>query len=182
MHSKLTIKMKKCIIILFILLFSDINAQYYSSETLKSIFVVKFIQFVDWPNNYFDNKDSFTIVLFSQKKVSKEAIYNIKKQKLKGKPVNIIKTTNFSTISKADAIFIFSDQKTKLKEINKKTKDHSTLIITDFGKIVNGGKYHFGLYTTPNFTIMFNINPELLSKSNLTPDIGLLEMGNIVKN
>ena len=174
--------MKKSIIFLFVLFFSQVNAQYYSSETLKSIFVVKFIQFVEWPNNYFNYKDSFTIVLYSHKKISKEIYYNLKKQKLKKKPVKIIKTTDLKAITQADAIFIYSDQKNKLKEINKQIKDHSTLIITDFSKLINGGKYHFGLFTTPNFTIMFNINPKLLSESNLTPDIGLLEMGNIVKN
>jgi len=174
--------MKKSIIFLFVLFFSNVNAQYYSSETLKSIFVVKFIQFVEWPNNYFNDKDSFTIVLYSHKKISKETYYNLKKQKLKKKPVKIIKTTDLQAIAEADAIFIYGDQKANLKEINKEINDHSTLIITDFSKLINGGKYHFGLYTTPNYTIMFNINPKLLSESSLTPDIGLLEMGNIVKN
>lgn len=172
--------MKKSILFLFILLFSGVDAQ-YSSDFLKNTFVIKFIHFVEWPTNYFSKKDSFTLVLFSQKEISEKSFYNFARNKLKGKSVKIIKTSSLSDLKNVEAIYVYKDQKSKLNTIAKMFQGQPTLIISNSNNSTKAN-YHINLYITPNSTIGFNINPKLLLKSNLTPDIGLLENGNIVKN
>ncbi len=171
--------MKKSFILIFLLLYRLSYGQ-YSEQTLKNVFVVKFVQFIEWPEDVLLSKDSFKIVLFTSQKLLPSTIKNYTAQRLKGKPVMLIASTNIDDIEGADVIYVMNDQEKMLDAVAHKVEDKPQLIITDFES--EKSNFHLSLLITSELTIQFEINPHFLQKNNLTPASALLNMGKIVED
>lgn len=114
---------------------TNMSAQTSNEYTLKSIFLLKVANFVDWPENskVNDPNEDFVIAVFGDDPFDGLLQSTIKSLKLKIKNKNIVvkRINKTSEIEHTDILFISSSEKYNLSKIIEYTKKLPILTIGD---------------------------------------------------
>ncbi len=176
-------QIKKLLILFFLFqqfnFISEINAQAAKEYAIKSAFLLRVANFVEWPKNSKVNNKSkeFIIGIYGDTPFDNnldEAI-KAKKVEIKGKKVIIRVFSHPEEIKTADILFICSSEKFNLSKILKQTENHSVLTIGDTkgyaekGVMINiylsNGYLKFDINIDAYKKAKFYISSKLLSKA-----------------
>ena len=146
---------------------------------LKAVYLLNFLQFVDWPENVFDNEDSPIILsIIGDDPFGKILDETVEDEKISKHPVLIKRFRTLNELKFSHALFICSSEEEDYSTILNLVCESPVLTISDIGGFSNqGGDIEF--YTEKN-KIRFTINVQSLKKSNLKVSSKLLRLAKVI--
>ena len=151
----------KHICLFLLLLPSFAYAQNFNKAQIKTAFIIKFINNVEWPN--IEDFDEFKIAIYGQDTSIRNSLVLLAQSKnIKNLPIKIFYSDNFSSISLCNpqVIYIAPNKNYQIKEIYYATLTMPILLISD-----NAQKK---IYTMLNFKYNNNNISFELNKINIT--------------
>ena len=156
-----------------------LDAKYEYS--LKAQYLERFTRFIDWPDgsNVFDPSKPFVIAIIGDnpfdpylKKLAAEGT-------IKGKPVEIWFVDHIQQIGEPDMLFISTSQNKHIDKILTFTRGKAILTISESPGFAARG-VHINFYLKNEY-VRFEVNPNALRRSGLTPSSKFLRLAKIVE-
>jgi len=150
---------------------TDIYSQTTNEYTLKSVFVLRVANFVDWPENskVNDPDEDFVIAIFGEDPFDGllEAAIKSRKLKIKNKNVVVKRITKTSEINHSDILFISSSEKYNLSKIIDYTKKLPILTIGDTKGYVERGVMVNMFIDDVYLNLSFDVNMNYVKLANI---------------
>ncbi len=154
-------------------------SQKYSEFDVKAAYVYNFAKFIDWPQNYFTEKDIIIIGVYKNQPFGEALERILADQKIKDKYWEIKFMNTLDDVTPCDIIFINTSSTQETILLLKKIDKNSTLTIGNnvpnfcqYGGIIN--------FTTKNEAKRFEINNNSAIKHNLKISSKLLTLARII--
>ncbi|MCF6241078.1 MAG: YfiR family protein [Bacteroidales bacterium] len=167
-------KYKILILFSFVFLFQTTNAQ-NTKDYYQALFLLKFIKYTNWTNQ----PQYYSIGIVGNSPVIPYLKSLIKNKRINGKPVILSKVSSYSNIDKYSLLYIPKSQNSKFRVISSITKNKSVLIVTEDSRLIYY-KAAISFYER-NKTLLFHINPKVISERKMQVSNRLLAVGHIVK-
>ncbi len=157
----------------FIAIGMQSQAQEYDEQAVKAELVVRFIEFVRWPNEA--EKNSFSIGFFGSNDEYYENIRRaIADREIRGKSITLSRAASLSQIPIHDVLVVAADQSSDLRPISLASRGSNSLIVSD----KSSDRIHamINLSLTADRNIAFEVNKAnvLLEQLELSSEIMLL--------
>ncbi len=163
-------------VFVFIFLFSftaiQSSAQDKTEETQHAIWIFNISYGITWENEA--NITTYTIGVFSSPKLFTELQKLAETKKIKGKPVNIVRYSNFKDIQANQIVCVSKDENAYLGSVYKELKGKNVLIISDCSKQPEYSIINFRKTGDKN---PFDINDRLADQNKITISRQLLKIG-----
>lgn len=163
------------ILFLFLLLTNVLYAQ-VSEYEYKAAFIERFTRFVEWPEEF--ENDKFVIAVVGKNPFKNSLDELLADTKIKNLNSEIIYTNNINELSHVNLVFISGSEKKRLNEIITAIAEKPILIISDSKGFCKNGT-HINMYNDGNY-IRFEINEETITKTGLTVSSLLLASAKII--
>lgn len=164
--------------IVFINTVSNAYAQKFTEDEVKAVYLYQFAKFINWPVQD-DSTATFVIGVYGTNNFASFSDLIFKDKLFKGRQGKIINISTAEQAKSCQIVYVSGiDKYSALKFINKINNDPVLIIgnqIPDFCQI--GGMINF---TPKDSKYRFEINPEMIKKSNLQVSSKLLSVGMIV--
>jgi len=146
---------------------------------VKAVFLFNFSQFVEWPEQTFDNPKSPLIIGILGKdpfgSFLEEAIQN---EEINGHPLSLKRFQKLDQVDTCHILFINPDISSKMDLVTKSLKGKNILTVSDANNFIkNGGMVRF---FTENNKIKLRINLETIKAEKFTVSSKLLRLAEIV--
>lgn len=172
-------------LVLWIGLVLGASAGMESAATLeynvKAAFLVKFGQFVEWPESGATNSTSppFTIGVLGKDPFGEQFDNAAKKETIKGRPVRVRRAKDMKELLDCEVIFICSSESARVPELLKALEGRPILTVSeraDFASI--GGMICF---FKENGKVRFEINPATAERARLKLSAKLLQVARVTR-
>jgi hypothetical protein len=148
---------------------------------VKAIFLEKFTQFIDWPEESAmeDSSRPFIIGVIGKNPFNTILEENYSTQKIENRKVEIRYLTDIEEIEDCHILFIGKTKTNTVDQIISTTKDKPILTVSDSKGNAKRG-VHINFYMSDR-KIRFEINQSAIDTSNLKISYKLLQLARIVK-
>ncbi len=148
---------------------------------MKAGYIGKFAQYINWSDhaNYYSD-DFFIISIIGESPIEQALIEFYSNQKINGKSVKIISSTDLIQISEINILFIAQGNRSNLEDIIRQTENKPILTISDASGFSKKGVL-VNFYTERN-TIRFEINKSRVEMSDLEMNSLLYRVAKIAEN
>jgi hypothetical protein len=146
---------------------------------IKAVYLVKFIQFVDWPDSAFPATDSPLVIGVLGADPFGHVLDEVAEGEIvKNHHVIVRRYRNLKAIDGPQVLFIGASETSRLHSILPALKYRNILTVSDMdGFSSNGGVVHFLI---ENNKVHFRINVDAARKANLQISSKLLQLAEIV--
>lgn len=167
---------KAGMIFTFILMFSFLTGalSVYSQlpeYELKSVLILKVIDYINWPEDHDNKKDEFVITVLGENPFGEYLDLTFEEKKIYGKKVNIKYINDHKDISGSDVLFITRSERSNIKKILSVIKGKPILTIGD--TIGFGEKGVHINFLVENNRVRFYLNESSAQQSGLEIDFHL---------
>ncbi len=177
-----------CLILQSLIFSSELYAQESSQQEIQAAMIIKFTDFIEWPNHSFeDNSDQFTIAFIGENEYQglfepfEKRYFHGKKLKLVHYPDSEHIYTDIDNIGKIQILVVSKSEKKRIKPLldQLQLKGKPILTIGDFpGFTQNGGIINF--FKKANNRIGFEINMRAKELADIKISSHLLRLAKIV--
>jgi hypothetical protein len=146
---------------------------------IKAVYLVKFIQFVDWPDSAFAAKESPLVIgILGTDHLDGALDEAAEGEAIKNHRVVVRRFHNVKEIDGVQVLFIDTSESKRLRSILSALKDRNILTVSDINDFSSeGGIVHFLI---ENNKVHFRINVDAAKKANLQISSKLLQLAEIV--
>ena len=142
--------------------FQDIN-NVNTNARVKAVFMYNFSKYIEWPKNYQDG--NFVIGIIGDTPLYKELANMARTKKAGSQPFEIKKYSSVSQLDECHIVFLPYKKSNLLPSVVKKTKNKSTLIVTEKeGLAKKGSCVNF---VVKKYRQKFELNKKELQKRSL---------------
>lgn len=167
------------IVILLLMAISFSSIAQNNEYLIKAGFLGKFANFTMWPESVIHNDFRITLIGKSPFGNDLEKMYSI--VQIRDKPVEISYIQSIYEIGDCHILFIANSEKDRLSAILAEINNRPILTVSEYDGFAQRGVM-INFYETQQGTIHFEINVDMLEKSNIKMDIMLLDFAKIVNN
>ncbi|MBI2429036.1 MAG: YfiR family protein [Ignavibacteriales bacterium] len=144
----------------------------------KAVYLLNFLQFIEWPDSYHDNDQSPIILSIVGDDPFGEILdETFRNEKIGGHPVVLYRFDSITKIGKCHAVFICESEKNIPPEMLQKLNAASILTISDMDDFGDRGG-SIGFYLERN-KVRFEINMKALKQGDLKASSKLLRLARI---
>jgi hypothetical protein len=119
------------------------NAENYSEDAVKAVFLYRFTGFIDWPPATASSPE-FTIAVVAADEVSKSLKRLLAGRSIKGKPARILAIQRIQDLGDACMVYIGSSRPEELAAISAVAAHRPVLIVTNADRgLERGGTINF---------------------------------------
>jgi hypothetical protein len=155
-------------------------AQAQSTEyKVKAVYLVKFLQFVDWPSTLFADKTSPLVIgVLGNDPFGKVLDEAVEGEMINDHPVVVRRMANPKEMAQAQVLYIGKSEKVRVHSILAELKGQSILTVSDIESFCyDGGIVRF---LVVNNKVHFRINVDAARDANLQISSKLLQLAEIV--
>lgn len=177
-----TFAFKYCIVfyaIIFIKL-ATVNAQ-SQENIIKTAYLGKFANFIDWPGNNAQSDNVFLIAVAGDDglcQIISKAFYQ---RKIKDLPVKVICHKQVTPEDDIDLLMLSSSKSKELEAAIQLCAKDSFLLVTESKGFAQRGA-HVNFYVTAEQTLHFEMNKSKLDQDGFKVDFLLLDYAKVLKN
>lgn len=100
-----------------------------TNSRIKAVFILNFTKLIEWPKTY--RTGNFVVGVIGETPLYTELTKMAKVKKVANQSLSISKFKTVSDIGKCHILYVTKGQSAKIKEVLKKVKNTSTLIVTE---------------------------------------------------
>ncbi len=156
------------------------QAQTVSAEyKLKAVYLLNFLQYVDFPKNVFaDEKSPIVIGVLGSDPFGKALDDTVSGETVRGRPVEVRRYTQVKEVKGCQLLFISASESKRLNSILATLYKRSILTVSDADDFaIRGGMIKF---VTENNKIRFRINRDAAQAADISISAKLLQLAEIV--
>lgn len=152
-----------------------------SEFEIKAIYLVKFIQFVDWPSAAFAGENSPLVIGVLGSDPFGEVLDEVTRDEMiKNRRVTVRRFHNLRDVEGVQVLYVSSSERSRMHSILAAMSGRSVLTVGDVeGFSVEGGVVRF---VTENRKVHFRINIDAAKRANLQISSKLLQLAEIVRD
>lgn len=146
---------------------------------VKAAFLLRFLQFVEWPEQAFGQPDSpLRIGILGEDPFGVALDHIAANERVRNRPLLITRSAMVADLRTCHMIFVANSERDRLDEVAKELPAEAVLTISDIeGFAERGGTIRFYL---ADKKVRFEINPTVAQRQHLKVSAQLLSLGKIV--
>jgi len=169
------------IYVLLVIIFINYGyAEYAKEYELKGVCIIKFIDYIKWPDKYFGNKNDEFIIGILGHNYFDNFFEQFQGKQFQKKNFKIIYFDSVDEVGLPQILFISSSFKNNLEKIFKKLENKSILTIGDVSDFAKKGGI-INLINKEGY-ISFEININALNRSEIKISTDLLGISKLIEN
>ncbi len=167
-------------IIIYCFLSVNFTLAQNTEQLVKSTFIEKFFDFIEWKSEKIDTSDYFYIAVTKNSTLSPSLKTVLKDKRVNGKPIKVINSSKLTEIPKSIHMLILGDETDNdVETLISFASANNILLIGETDNYAEQG-VHLNFYITKEQTVHFILNLRSMKEANLRPKLLLIEVAKVI--